>query len=555
MVKREPPQKLDARAHKVEPDRSKKSSETAFSWNKRTIKTVLFREKIRSSWMITAILAGFIAGIGLSLLPQANLFFGEIPLIFAGILAVLVLISRLKFAIFLAIFAGMILGINRGLPAQGDLSSWQNVIGKNANITAKVEQDPGLGASGATSLYLTDIVLGGREMPGTMYVSLFTKGQKISRSDEVEISGKISAGFGSFVASMRYGSLDGITENTGADPAREARDFFGENLRKTMPSPASDLGMGILAGQKTALPSAVSAAFITVSLTHIVVASGYNLTILIRFARRLFAKISRFSGLVFGTILVVLFANVTGFSPSMFRASLVAIMSLFAWYYGRKFHPVALLIMTAAVTVFVNPTYLWGDAGWWMSFTSFAGVLIFAPLIKDFFWGNEKDFREKPKIIKHIKTFLFRGKFSKIQKSEQVEKKHSIRGIVIETFSAQLLSAPVIALAMGQFSPYGLISNLLVLPVVPLAMALTFVAGIGGFLLPEFIAKIVAWPATQLLNYIISVAGWVSEFPGAEQKVEFGLWHAAASFAIIFVIIIILKKKTRHNFYSDNLVE
>lgn len=93
--------------------------------------------------MITAILAGFIAGIGLSLLPQANLFFGEIPLIFAGILAVLVLISRLKFAIFLMIFAGMILGINRGLPAQGDLSSWQNVIGKNANITAKVEQDPG----------------------------------------------------------------------------------------------------------------------------------------------------------------------------------------------------------------------------------------------------------------------------------------------------------------------------------------------------------------------------------------------------------------------------
>jgi competence protein ComEC len=297
--------------------------------------------------------------------------------------------------------------------------------------------------------------------------------------------------------------------------------------------------MGIIAGQKTALPVIVAAAFIAASLTHIVVASGYNLTILVRFARRFFARISRLFALLGAGGLVFCFALVTGFSPSMTRASLVAGLSLLAWYYGRKFHPVVLLSIAAAVTVAINPFYLWGDAGWYMSFLSFVGVLILAPLLKSYFWGDKKEFRKRR---------LFK-------KGEPREKTHALRQVVVETLSAQVMAAPIIALFLGQFSPYGILANVVVLPIVPLAMLLTFVAGLSAFILPSFLAEIVAWPATQLLNYIIGVAKWTADLPGAAQSVEMSVLSTVLTLVLLLALILFLRKKTGHRLRENNVIE
>jgi competence protein ComEC len=534
--------------------RKNKLVDTDFSWNRRTLLRIIFREKIHSSWMIAFGCAGLVVGVAFAITDFSRNFAGFFWVFFGLTLMIFTVISRLRFVVIFAILAGIILGINRGISTGNDLTIWQNFIGKNVEITAKVTQDPGVGSGGALNLNLSEILVNGRRVSGTIFASVNAGDQVVSRSDEVVISGKLKAGFGSFTASLSFGKLAKITEKPGSDPAREVRDEFGKKLREIIPSPAADLGMGILAGQKAALPAALTAAFIAASLTHIVVASGYNLTILIRFARRFFAKISRFAALGFSGILVFAFANITGFSPSMTRASLVAALSLIAWYYGRKFHPIVLLLLTAAITVAIDPTYLWGDAGWWMSFTSFAGVLIFAPLVKSYFWGDEKDFRARTKISRKISQIFSRKKKPNTD-DDLVEKKHLIRGIFIETLSAQLLSAPIIALMMGQFSPYGMLANLLVLPVVPLAMFMTFVAGISGCILPVFLARIIAWPATQILNYMISVAKWVSEFPGANQKIVFGIWPAIAVFVVILLATIFMKWRTKHNFYDDNPVE
>lgn len=108
---------------------------------------------------------------------------------------------------------------------------------------------------------------------------------------------------------------------------------------------------------------------------------------------------------------------------------------------------------------------------------------------------------------------------------------------------------------MGQFSPYGLLANLLVLPVVPLAMLLTFIAGMAAVILPVGLATILAWPATQLLNYIIGVTQWVASFPGSSQQISFGIWSAVLVFALILAATIFMKWRTKHSFYDDNLVE
>ena len=512
----------------------------------------LFREKLHTSWLAAVWCAGFLVGVGLSASDFSRNFVGWYWFVISILFLILSLISRLKIVLVAVLISGILLGIGRGTLSQNSIANYREYIGHTVTVEAKVGDDPGVGSNGDTSLKLIDIKLqlaGSNKFisldSGQIFASVNSGNQDIERSDQVQITGKLSSGFGDFAAALDYGQLQKITTFSGADPALELRDSFGLKLRSVVPSPAADLGMGILAGQKTALPSAISAAFIAASLTHIVVASGYNLTILIRFARRLFAKISRFVALAMSGLLVFAFANVTGFSPSMTRASLVAGLSLLAWYYGRKFHPVVILLLAASITVAIDPSYLWGDAGWWMSFTSFAGVLIFAPLVKSFFWGDKIEFREKRL-----------SKFSRnAKKPDSIEKKHVLRQIFIETLSAQLMSAPIIALMMGQFSPYGLIANLLVLPVLPLAMLMTFCAGIGAFILPTFFAKLVALPATWLLNYAINIAKWIANLPGASQSVSFGIWPTIGLFFAILLSIVWMKLRTRHSFYGDNLVE
>lgn len=409
-----------------------------FSWNRSNFWRDLFRRRLHSSWLIASLCLGFLIGAGLSVTNFALYFVGTFWLIFAILLLILALLSRSRIMIVFMLLSGILLGIGRGGAVVGSLADYQNYIGRNVEIVATVSDDPGLSTSNATTLKLADVkikVADGdanfRELSGQVFASVSAGDQTIARSDEVQISGKLKDGFGGFAASLSYGKLEKITKIAGADPAREVRDAFGQKLRTVIPSPAADLGMGILAGQKTALPAALAAAFVAASLTHIVVASGYNLTILMRFARRLFAKISRAAALILSGLLVFAFANVTGFSPSMTRASCVAGLSLLAWYYGHRFHPVVLLLLVAAITTAMNPTSLWGDAGWWMSFTSFAGVLIFAPLVKSYFWGDQKDFRPRSKFAK----LFSRGKDS-LGDENLVEKKHSIREIFVETLAA-----------------------------------------------------------------------------------------------------------------------
>ena len=527
--------------------------------------------KIHISWMITAVAAGFLGGIGLSLVPETAIFADWMWLVLAGLLLVPILIKHKTWMIILALIAGLLVGMWRGTIERVNLHDYSNFLGRNITLAAKVFEDPSVGFSGELKLNLIDVEIEGTRLPGQVWVSTLPRGVEVKRSDFVTVEGKLKPGFGTFPASMTYAKLVLVTPGNGNDPAREVRDAFGEKLENAITDPAQSLGMGILAGQKRALPIDISEAFRIAGLTHIVVASGYNLTILIRFARRLFAKISRLMALIGGAASAFCFALVTGFSPSMTRAALVAGLSLLAWYFGRKFHPVVLLLVVAAVTATINPSYVWGDAGWWMSFLAFAGVIILAPLIRAYFWGQEpvtviarnEMTKQSKDTVPATSSSSSRNAESKpgllrYARSDKISQKArgwgtSVRDIFVETMSAQIMTMPIIALMIGTFAPYGMLANLLVLPIVPLTMLLTFIAGIAGWLLPQF-ATIIGWPAQVMLDYIIEVARIVSELPGAIHEVNFGIAPFLVSIAVLLAVMVYMRWRTGYKLLDSNVV-
>lgn len=487
-----------------------------------------FIKQVHTSWLIASFSAGILLGIMFApqILIDKQMSKPIIALSF-GLFVLINFIAR-RYIVLIAILLGVIFGINWGNLTLNSLKLYQDYYNQEVEISGSVSTDPDK-LNDKISLQLSDIeVIRGNKkcnnLGGKIWISV-EQDNTIKRGDRIVVRGILKEGFGSFSGSMRSADLLKVNKRLGIDPMLDIRDNFSDHIKKVIKKPEVDLGMGILAGQKSNLDSNTKTSFMAASLTHILVASGYNLTILVRFSRRLFAKRSRLIALIFAASLVILFAMVTGISASMMRAGLVSLISLITWYYGRRTHPVVLILLVGGITALIEPASLWGDAGWYMSFLAFAGVIILAPLISDLF-------KIKPKTVLG-----------------------SIKQILIETFSAQITTLPVIAFFMGSVATFGLLSNLLVLPILPLVMALTFLAGLAAYILPISLALLVAWPAQVLLSFIIAVAQYIANLPASTISWRPECWQLVLIYSVIIAVVLYLKLKTRHNFYSDNVIE
>lgn len=476
------------------------------------------RRRLHPTWHFTLCCLGIIAGVVIA--RYSDIFSHVGWLVFAGILIGAAMIKRWRVLLILAFVAGICIGGWRGSIEQAGLSRYTPMIGKHVVLTGVVDGDMEEGKRGG-AVKLRDVRQGSQSLTGTIRVTLAEHGM-IRRSDKVTVDGKLDAGFGTFAATMRNAKIIRQERNIVGDPALALRDNFSHYVQASVQGSAASLGSGYLLGQKQALPQDLQDALVVTGLTHVVVASGYNLTILVRLARRIFARISKYLAALSSVAMVGGFIAVTGLSPSMTRAGLVSLLGVWAWYYGRKFHPVTLLSFVAAVTVLWNPSYAWGDIGWLLSFTAFAGVMILAPLLQAYFYG---------------------------------EKKPSFIGQTLgETFAAHVVTAPIILVVFGQFSNIAILSNLIILPFIPLAMLLTFVAGIGAWLTPG-VAHIVGWPAQTLLDAMIWVINWTASVPGAQSKFSLPLWGVAVCYVALVGICLYLSWRTKHRLRETSIVE
>ena len=133
----------------------------------------------------------------------------------------------------------------------------------------------------------SDISVQGRELPGNVWV-VTPKNDVLRRSDTVTVSGKIAEGFGAFAGAMYRAEIVTVERAVPGDVAVNVRDWFAERVRAHVPAPEVDLGLGYLLGLRRALPADLAEALKIAGLTHVIVASGYNLTILVRLNRQIF---------------------------------------------------------------------------------------------------------------------------------------------------------------------------------------------------------------------------------------------------------------------------
>lgn len=486
----------------------------------------LLTERVHISWFIAWLSVGILCGIGLCQRIYIDKATGCIYLLTGISLFFIGTVRRFRYGLVLMILAGTLIGFYRGGSEQRALQMYKPYYQIQVTIHGVVTQDISIGSKGDQRVRLGQVVMDNKSFSGEVWASLAVKAD-IRRGDHVIITGVLNEGFGTLAATIYRAKLVEIDKPQPGDIALQARDGFSEAIRKSIPDPQASLGIGYLVGQKTSLPESLEKQIQIAGLTHVIVASGYNLTILVALARRTLSKISKYLATITGSFMIVGFIMITGLSPSMSRAGLVAGLSLLAWYYGRVIHPFVLLSFAAAITVLLRPSYIWGDVGWYLSFTAFSGVIVLAPLINHYFWEQ------------NTRISLFRD-------------------LIIATLSAQALTLPIILYTFGQFSVYALIANILVLPFVPLAMLATFIGGLSGLFIPP-LAMIMGLPATLILRYTTYVIDRVSHLPNAQASIMVSLKCVMVSYCLMAAIIGYFWWKTKHNFrisenFNQNLI-
>ena len=257
-------------------------------------------------------------------------------------------------------------------------------------------------------------------------------------------------------------------------------------FQKVLPSENAAFLAGITLGERAEFSKEFKEAMSKSGTTHLVALSGYNITILVlavAYVLNFFAS----RRLVFWlTLLIIIgFVAMTGAEASVVRAAIMGGIVLLAKRANRLYSFRNAIVIAAFLMILDNPKVLSFDAGFQLSFMALLGIVYLQPAIQ---------------------------KFMKIPVENQ-----SVLGWkenLLTTFSAQLAVLPLLVLYFGNFSIISLLSNILVLSVVPLTMALGFVLGFIGFISYE-LSLIFGWFVNLLLSYetfIIKFFGGLNAF-------------------------------------------
>ena len=461
---------------------------------------------VRRTDKVLGLCAAFLAGL---LLARLHI---SVPGWFVVLLG-LVTVTGLKRPIFhfiLISLFGLSLGVWRGVGYLQALQPYQEFARQKVTLQAKVSLDAVYGTKGQLSFEVKQVYFTsprGVEVPGTIKVSGFGE-MAVYRGDIVEITGKLYPTRGGKQATMSYAQVKRVSaEQTWVDSFRRS---FVAGMQTALPEPAASFVLGLVIGQRNTLPYAISQAFLMVGLTHIIAVSGYNLTILLNAAKRLFEKRSKFFMVLFAVCLMTFFLLITGASASIVRAAVVSGLGLAAWYYGRTVRPMVLILLAAAITAYATPVYFWSDIGWWLSMLAFFGILVLAPRMLARLYHEKKP-----------PFFVV---------------------MAVETMAAEIMTIPLVMYIFGQVSLVGLLANLLVAFFIPMAMLLSFIAGLAGMLVP-LLAGWFAWPAQLLLTYMLDTAVLLSRLPHAfQQNVYLGVIDMIVCYGFVVFMLFLLRK-------------
>lgn len=219
----------------------------------------------------------------------------------------------------------------------------------------------------------------------------------------------------------------------------ELKNHLIDRIEWVMPEPHSSLLAGVLFGEERVFTEGFSDALRITGTTHIVAASGYNVTLVVMLIDRIlmWVRFKLRTRLTVSLVGIWIYSMMSGLSLSIVRASLMLSIVLLIKLMGiQKIFPYIVLLSVAVIVVFV-PGALF-SVSYQLSMLATLGLVYVHPMFTGDSDGNsERSFWKE---------------------------------YFLTTFVATLATAPVLLVTFGEISFLGLFANVLILPVLESTM-------------------------------------------------------------------------------------
>jgi competence protein ComEC len=280
-----------------------------------------------------------------------------------------------------------------------------------------------------------------------------------------------------------------------------------------IPEPEAALGAGILLGVRSGIAPEVSDAFAAAGLTHVVAISGWNIAIVAAVVAAGLRPLrgrrgSRWAIAPLTAAAIAFYVMLTGASPSVVRAGLMAGAMLVAQLGGSRTRATSALMLAALVMLIAAPPVLW-DVGFQLSLLATAGLILLG--------GS----------VERRMTWL----------------PGWAREPIALTLASQVTTLPIILLNFERLSLVAPAANVVVAPLVPIVMLVGSLAMVATALhgAVPIVADLVAMPmagATWLvLRLMILAGGAAAAVPFASVAVSAPGWLAAGYYPALGLVL------------------
>ncbi len=278
---------------------------------------------------------------------------------------------------------------------------------------------------------------------------------------------------------------------------------------------ARELLRGLLLGENPPSPSEGLASFYQLGLAHILSISGFHLVVFAGaalVALRLFGDLGRLEPVLVAGAVLFFLAIVPASSP-LVRAAAILLVLLTSELFGRRYDRLTLLCWTAVAILLFRPSELW-SLGFQLSFGLTGALLALAQRLSLRLFPP-------PLGIRVHKNWL------------AASVRHALLALFVTGLLCWALAAPWIASTVGIFNPLSIITNILITPIIVLALWLGYAALIVGLFVPS-IAELAAAPTGALADLAVATARWWDSLPISALRLPplSTTWALAASVLI-----------------------
>lgn len=291
----------------------------------------------------------------------------------------------------------------------------------------------------------------------------------------------------------------------------KSRNYIKKVFDKFMTYPESGLASGLIIGSRDWMNYETYNEFIKSGTIHIVALSGYNISVLISLVRNIFIYILPILLVEFSLVLfIILFLIMTGLSTTGLRAGVMALVIIFARNYGISAVKDRLLIIAGVFLLIMRPYALWYDLSYQLSIIATFSVLFMAPVVHKKFLHKMKDFWAD---------------------------------IFATTISATIFTAPIIVYTVGSVSIVSIFSNIIIVPIVPLATGLNILLVSVSFIEP--LAYIIGGFNSFVHSFIFFVSRSFANLPFSQIQFEMPKIILITIYALLVMWVIKEYKKNR----------